>query len=74
MTGPGAARVGVGAPPTPTPSGQFYIREKFRVSPGGTIYGTHALGTSAYAPTLSDWPGRARAARSGTDRSCRPIG
>jgi lipoprotein-anchoring transpeptidase ErfK/SrfK len=27
------------------------------VSPGGTIYGTHAIGTSAYAPTLSDWPG-----------------
>jgi len=52
-----SARVGVGAPSTPTPSGQFYIREKFRVSPGGTIYGTHAIGTSAYAPTLSDWPG-----------------
>jgi lipoprotein-anchoring transpeptidase ErfK/SrfK len=52
-----SARVGVGAPATPTPSGQFYIREKFRVLPGGTIYGTHAIGTSAYAPTLSDWPG-----------------
>jgi hypothetical protein len=52
-----SARVGVGAPSTPTPSGQFYIREKFRVQPGGTIYGTHAIGTSAYAPTLSDWPG-----------------
>ena len=52
-----SARVGVGAPSTPTPSGQFYIREKFRVVPGGTIYGTHAIGTSAYAPTLSDWPG-----------------
>jgi L,D-transpeptidase catalytic domain len=52
-----SARVGVGAPATPTPSGHFYIREKFRVSPGGSIYGTHAIGTSAYAPTLSDWPG-----------------
>jgi hypothetical protein len=52
-----SARVGVGTPSTPTPSGRFYIREKFRVQPGGTIYGTHAIGTSAYAPTLSDWPG-----------------
>ena len=52
-----SVRVGVGAASTPTPSGQFYIREKFRVVPGGTIYGTHAIGTSAYAPTLSDWPG-----------------
>ena len=52
-----SARVGVGAPSTPTPSGLFYIREKFRVEPSGTIYGSHAIGTSAYAPTLSDWPG-----------------
>ena len=37
-----SARVGVGAPSTPTPSGLFYIREKFRVEPAGTIYGTHA--------------------------------
>jgi L,D-transpeptidase catalytic domain len=50
------ARVGVGAPGTATPSGRFYIREKFRVR-GVPLYGTHAIGTSAYAPTLSDWPG-----------------
>jgi len=50
------ARIGVGKSSTPTPAGHFYIREKFRVS-GNTIYGTHAIGTSAYAPTLSDWPG-----------------
>jgi len=50
------ARVGVGTPSTPTPSGNHWIREKFRVAPG-TIYGTRAIGTSAYAPTLSDWPG-----------------
>jgi hypothetical protein len=50
------ARVGIGKAGTPTPSGTFYIREKFRVR-GAPIYGTHAIGTSAYAPTLSDWPG-----------------
>lgn len=51
-----SARVGVGAPGTPTPSGRFYVREKFRVS-GAPVYGPYALGTSAYAPYLTDWPG-----------------
>jgi hypothetical protein len=50
------ARVGVGKPSTPTPAGRFWIREKFRVA-GTTLYGSRAIGTSAYAPTLSDWPG-----------------
>jgi hypothetical protein len=50
------ARVGVGKAGTPTPSGHFYIREKFRVH-GVPLYGTNAIGTSAYAPSLSDWPG-----------------
>jgi hypothetical protein len=51
-----AARVGVGKASTPTPSGRFYIREKFHVR-WSPVYGTRAFGTSAYAPTLSDWPG-----------------
>ncbi len=51
-----SARIGVGKSGTPTPSGRFYIREKFPVR-GKSIYGTHAIGTSAYAPSLSDWPG-----------------
>jgi lipoprotein-anchoring transpeptidase ErfK/SrfK len=46
----------VGKSSTPTPGGHFWIREKFHVA-GTTIYGPRALGTSAYAPTLSDWPG-----------------
>ncbi|CAB4335798.1 unannotated protein [freshwater metagenome] len=50
------ARVGVGTAQTPTPAGQFWIREKlrFRSNPS---YGNYAFGTSAYAPTLSEWPG-----------------
>ena len=51
-----SARIGVGKPATPTPAGHFWIREKFHVG-GHTIYGPRAIGTSAYAPTLSDWPG-----------------
>lgn len=50
------ARIGVGKPGTITPSGDFYVREKFHVK-GVPLYGPRAIGTSAYAPTLSDWPG-----------------
>jgi hypothetical protein len=50
------AHVGIGASATPTPRGDFYIREKFRVR-GAPVYGPFALGTSAYAPHLTDWPG-----------------
>jgi L,D-transpeptidase catalytic domain len=50
------ARVGIGAPGTPTPSGSFWIREKFRVA-GNPLYGTRALGTAAYSNVLTDWPG-----------------
>ena len=61
------ARVGVGKPGTATPSGHFYIREKFRVR-GVPLYGTRAIGTSAYAPTLSDWPGGGVVGLHGTDQ------
>ena len=50
------ARVGVGAPGTPTPAGSFWIREKFRVT-GNSLYGTRAMGTGAYSDVLTDWPG-----------------
>jgi lipoprotein-anchoring transpeptidase ErfK/SrfK len=50
------ARIGHGAPGTPTPKGRFYIREKLRNIGGSPIYGPWAFGTSAYS-SLSDWPG-----------------
>lgn len=50
------ARVGIGAPSTPTPAGRFWIREKFHVR-GNPIYGTRAMGTAAYSNALTDWPG-----------------
>jgi lipoprotein-anchoring transpeptidase ErfK/SrfK len=50
------APVGMGAPSTPTPTGSFWIREKFRVR-GNSIYGSRAIGTAAYSNTLTDWPG-----------------
>jgi lipoprotein-anchoring transpeptidase ErfK/SrfK len=51
-----SARVGVGKASTKTPRGMFYVREKFRVR-GQPVYGPYAIGTSAYAPGLTDWPG-----------------
>jgi hypothetical protein len=59
------ARVGIGAPGTPTPTGRFYVREKLRG--GGGMYGSWAIGTSAYS-RLSDWPGGGVVGIHGTDR------
>lgn len=48
--------IGVGKASTPTPAGQFWIREKFRVAHPGGPYGPRAFGTGDYS-RLSDWPG-----------------
>ena len=61
------ARVGVGAPGTPTPTGHFWIREKFHVS-GNALYGTRAMGTAAYSDVLTDWPGGGVIGIHGTDQ------
>jgi lipoprotein-anchoring transpeptidase ErfK/SrfK len=50
------SRVGVGKHSTPTPGGDFWVREKLSPLRGGTIYGPLAFGTAAYS-RLSDWPG-----------------
>jgi hypothetical protein len=50
------ARVGIGKSGTPTPRGQFWIRERLKGLGSGGIYGPWAFGTSAYS-SLSDWPG-----------------
>jgi hypothetical protein len=62
-----AGTVGGGARGTATPAGRFYIREKFRFK-NTPVYGTRAIGTSAYAPTLSDWPGGGVVGIHGTDQ------
>jgi len=60
------APVGVGRPSLPTPSGHFFITEKL-LAIGGPVYGPFALGTSAYAPSLSEWPGGGVVGIHGTD-------
>jgi lipoprotein-anchoring transpeptidase ErfK/SrfK len=50
------APVGIGTAANPTPAGHFWIDEAFKVA-GNAAYGPFALGTTAAAPNLSDWPG-----------------
>jgi hypothetical protein len=61
-----SAPVGVGRPSLPTPPGHFFITEKLAAF-GGAFYGPYAIGTSAYAPTLTDWPGGGVVGIHGTD-------
>ena len=61
-----SAPVGVGKPSTVTPKGHFYVLEKLRAV-NAPVYGPYALGTSAYAPTLSEWPGGGVVGIHGTD-------
>ena len=49
------APVGIGKASSPTPSGEFYVRD--RVSGfGDPFYGPIAFGTSARSAVLTDWP------------------
>lgn len=61
------AAIGVGRPQWPTPSGEFYIRNrllKFKSS----FYGPLAFGTSARSSVLTDWPAGGFVGIHGTDR------
>jgi hypothetical protein len=52
------APVGVGKASTPTPTGEYYIRERLDLKGKGGPYGSLAFGTSAYSPQLAgSWPG-----------------
>jgi lipoprotein-anchoring transpeptidase ErfK/SrfK len=61
------APVGVGAPASPTPAGEFYVRDKLTryASP---FYGPVAFGTSARSEVLTDWPAGGFIGIHGTDR------
>jgi hypothetical protein len=50
-------RVGTGAPDTPTPHGQFYVRDRLDGFPPDSEYGPIAFGTSALSNVETDWPG-----------------
>jgi lipoprotein-anchoring transpeptidase ErfK/SrfK len=50
------APVGVGQPQSPTPRGEFFIRNQL-YGFGNPVYGPIAFGTSARSAVLTDWPG-----------------
>jgi hypothetical protein len=51
-----SAPVGVGKPSSPTPSGHYWINERFKISDPASGYYPYAFGTTDFS-TLSDWPG-----------------
>jgi hypothetical protein len=51
-----AAPIGVGRIESPTPRGQFYVRDRLNGF-GDPFYGPVAFGTSARSAVLTDWPG-----------------
>jgi hypothetical protein len=60
------APIGNGKPSTPTPTGQYWIREKFKVH-ADPFYGPYAFGTADYS-TLSEWPNGGVVGIHGTDQ------
>jgi hypothetical protein len=60
-----SAPVGIGKPSTPTPTGNFWITEKFAAQ--GGVYGPYAFGTSDNS-VLTDWPGGGVIGIHGTDQ------
>ena len=67
------APIGIGRAGTPTPTGQFYIRDRLTryASP---FYGPIAFGTSARSPVLTDWPAGGYIGIHGTNRPGRLPG
>jgi lipoprotein-anchoring transpeptidase ErfK/SrfK len=59
--------VGVGRPGAPTPTGDFYIRDRLTTYRSAT-YGPVAFGTSARSSVLTDWPAGGYIGIHGTDR------
>ena len=59
------APIGIGKASTPTPSGDFWVREKFPAD--GRLYGPYAIGTADYS-VLTEWPGGGVVGIHGTDQ------
>ena len=59
--------VGIGKPTTPTPAGQFYVRDRLTAY-ASPEYGPLAFGTSARSPYETDWPAGGFIGIHGTDQ------
>jgi lipoprotein-anchoring transpeptidase ErfK/SrfK len=49
------ARVAIGAPGTPTPTGQFFVESRFHLTDPGGPYGPAALAIAAYSDAPQGW-------------------
>jgi lipoprotein-anchoring transpeptidase ErfK/SrfK len=58
--------VGVGQPSSPTPAGEFYVRNRL-TRYRSPAYGPIAFGTSARSTAVTDWPGGGFVGIHGTD-------
>lgn len=61
------AKIAIGARSTPTPTGRFYVNQRFRADPAGP-YGWAAIGISAFSEVLHGWPQGGPVAIHGTNR------
>jgi lipoprotein-anchoring transpeptidase ErfK/SrfK len=59
--------VGIGRPVSPTPRGEFYVRDKLTRF-DDVFYGPVAFGTNARSPVLTDWPDGGLVGVHGTNR------
>lgn len=50
-----AARVAVGSPSTPTPTGRFYVNQRLVPTDSGGPFGPGAIGISAFSNVLTGW-------------------
>jgi lipoprotein-anchoring transpeptidase ErfK/SrfK len=62
-----SARVGVGAAATPTPTGRFFVNERWRIVDPGDPLGVAALGISAHSTVLPEWTADGPIALHGTN-------
>jgi lipoprotein-anchoring transpeptidase ErfK/SrfK len=46
----------VGSPGTPTPTGRFYVNQRFVTRNPAGVFGPRIVGISAFSPTLKGWP------------------
>lgn len=60
-------RIGVGRPATPTPKGEFYIRDEV-AGFGNAFFGPIAFGTNGRSAVLTEWPDGGFIGIHGTDR------
>src|SRR5215208_2989940 len=51
------SRIGVGQKRSPTPKGEFFVRDRLEGFRPGSIYGALAFGLNARSAVLTDWPG-----------------